>query len=164
MTRTREQPTRENQTMKLNEMFTDDSAVSPVIGVVLMVAITVILAGTVGLMVTQMDGLAADSGTSAVAFDYDSGNSTSANITVTNAPAGENALNLEDIEIQLAGEDVTDSGPSTSFGSSGTLTAGNQALVHIDSLSSPPADIDGLTVRVVYTGGGSSTVIGEHTF
>ncbi|WP_254839870.1 type IV pilin [Natronomonas marina] len=37
--------------MKLNELLTDDDAVSPVIGVILMVAITVILAAVIGTFV-----------------------------------------------------------------------------------------------------------------
>ncbi|MDG5776446.1 type IV pilin N-terminal domain-containing protein [Haloarculaceae archaeon H-GB2-1] len=37
--------------MKLNELFTDDDAVSPVIGVILMVAITVILAAVIATFV-----------------------------------------------------------------------------------------------------------------
>jgi flagellin-like protein len=37
--------------MKLNELFADDDAVSPVIGVILMVAITVILAAVIGTFV-----------------------------------------------------------------------------------------------------------------
>lgn len=39
------------QTMKFNRLFTDDRAVSPVIGVILMVAITVILAAVIGTFV-----------------------------------------------------------------------------------------------------------------
>ena len=42
--------------MKLNELFTDDDAVSPVIGVILMVAITVILAAVIGTFVLGLGG------------------------------------------------------------------------------------------------------------
>lgn len=42
--------------MKLNDLFTDDRAVSPVIGVILMVAITVILAAVIGAFVLGLGG------------------------------------------------------------------------------------------------------------
>ena len=42
--------------MKLNELLTDDDAVSPVIGVILMVAITVILAAVIGTFVLGLGG------------------------------------------------------------------------------------------------------------
>ena len=42
--------------MELNELFTDDRAVSPVIGVILMVAITVILAAVIGAFVLGLGG------------------------------------------------------------------------------------------------------------
>jgi len=42
--------------MKLNNLFTDDEAVSPVIGVILMVAITVILAAVIGAFVLGIGG------------------------------------------------------------------------------------------------------------
>jgi flagellin-like protein len=40
--------------MKLNELFVDDNAVSPVIGVILMVAITVIMAAVIGTFVLAL--------------------------------------------------------------------------------------------------------------
>ena len=42
--------------MKLHELFADDDAVSPVIGVILMVAITVILAAVIGTFVLGLGG------------------------------------------------------------------------------------------------------------
>ncbi|WP_227132310.1 type IV pilin [Halorubellus salinus] len=42
--------------MKVNNLFTDDEAVSPVIGVILMVAITVILAAVIGAFVLGIGG------------------------------------------------------------------------------------------------------------
>ncbi|MFC6951940.1 type IV pilin N-terminal domain-containing protein [Halorubellus litoreus] len=42
--------------MKLNSIFTDEDAVSPVIGVILMVAITVILAAVIGAFVLGIGG------------------------------------------------------------------------------------------------------------
>jgi len=42
--------------MELRDLFTDDDAVSPVIGVILMVAITVILAAVIGAFVLDIGG------------------------------------------------------------------------------------------------------------
>jgi flagellin-like protein len=42
--------------MEINNIFTDDEAVSPVIGVILMVAITVILAAVIGAFVLGIGG------------------------------------------------------------------------------------------------------------
>jgi len=42
--------------MRLRQLFTDDDAVSPVIGVILMVAITVILAAVIGAFVLGFGG------------------------------------------------------------------------------------------------------------
>jgi flagellin-like protein len=42
--------------MNVKELFTDDEAVSPVIGVILMVAITVILAAVIGAFVLNIGG------------------------------------------------------------------------------------------------------------
>jgi len=42
--------------MELKQLFTDDDAVSPVIGVILMVAITVILAAVIGAFVLDIGG------------------------------------------------------------------------------------------------------------
>jgi len=54
--------------MQLNTIITDDEAVSPVIGVILMVAITVVLAAVVGTFVLSL-GEQADSAVPAATFD-----------------------------------------------------------------------------------------------
>ncbi|SFR57563.1 flagellin N-terminal-like domain-containing protein [Halogeometricum rufum] len=65
--------------MKLKQLFTDDSAVSPVIGVILMVAITVILAAVIGTFVLNLGGSVSQTTPQAsFGFDY---NSTGINVT-----------------------------------------------------------------------------------
>jgi len=66
--------------MKLNELFTDDDAVSPVIGVILMVAITVILAAVIGTFVLGL-GDQVQSTTPQAQFTFDSINSSYYSIT-----------------------------------------------------------------------------------
>ena len=57
--------------MELKRLFADDSAVSPVIGVILMVAITVILAAVIGSFVLNLGGSLQDTAPQAsFSFDY----------------------------------------------------------------------------------------------
>ena len=57
--------------MNIKELFTDDSAVSPVIGVILMVAITVILAAVIGSFVLNLGGSLQNTAPQAsFGFDY----------------------------------------------------------------------------------------------
>jgi flagellin-like protein len=58
--------------MEIKQLFTDDSAVSPVIGVILMVAITVILAAVIGSFVLNLGGsLQQTAPQASFGFDYD---------------------------------------------------------------------------------------------
>jgi flagellin-like protein len=58
--------------MELKSLFTDDDAVSPVIGVILMVAITVILAAVIASFVLGLGNNATDqTPTASFVFDYD---------------------------------------------------------------------------------------------
>ena len=66
--------------MKLKQLFTDDSAVSPVIGVILMVAITVILAAVIGSFVLNLgQGVQQTAPQASFSFDYENGT----NVTIT---------------------------------------------------------------------------------
>jgi len=60
--------------MKIQELFTDDDAVSPVIGVILMVAITVILAAVIGAFVLDIGGSQETVPQASWDFSYDSSN------------------------------------------------------------------------------------------
>ena len=67
--------------MKFKQLFTDNKAVSPVIGVILMVAITVILAAVIGTFVLGLGDQVSESAPQAqFTFDYDSTNN---ELTVT---------------------------------------------------------------------------------
>ncbi|MEF8783432.1 MAG: type IV pilin N-terminal domain-containing protein [Haloarculaceae archaeon] len=72
--------------MKLRTLFDDDSAVSPVIGVILMVAITVILAAVIATFVLGLGDQVSDTAPQAsFDFDYDTsaGPSDQGNLTIT---------------------------------------------------------------------------------
>ena len=61
-------------TMNIKNLFDDDSAVSPVIGVILMVAITVILAAVIGTFVLGLGSNVQSAPTTQFSVDYDSSN------------------------------------------------------------------------------------------
>ena len=71
--------------MNVKQLFTDDDAVSPVIGVILMVAITVILAAVIGTFVLGLgDQVQSTSPQASFAFDYTNntgGNSDTLSVT-----------------------------------------------------------------------------------
>jgi flagellin-like protein len=63
--------------MQFKQLFADDDAVSPVIGVILMVAITVILAAVIGTFVLGLgEQVQSNSPNSQFTFDYDSSSNT----------------------------------------------------------------------------------------
>ena len=66
--------------MRVKQLFTDDSAVSPVIGVILMVAITVILAAVIGSFVLNLGGSLQQSAPQA-SFEFDFDGVTEVNVT-----------------------------------------------------------------------------------
>ncbi|MFC6953798.1 type IV pilin N-terminal domain-containing protein [Halorubellus litoreus] len=82
--------------MKLNNLFTDEDAVSPVIGVILMVAITVILAAVIGAFVLGIGGSQAK--VPQASFDYSYSGST---VTVTHA--GGDDIEASNLKVQADG-------------------------------------------------------------
>jgi len=90
--------------MKLQELFTDDSAVSPVIGVILMVAITVLLAATAASFFL---GISEDSQTEtptvAVSFNYDVENESSGirDDSLTIVHSGGDSVQAENVDISV---------------------------------------------------------------
>ena len=105
--------------MKLNELFTDDDAVSPVIGVILMVAITVILAAVIGTFVLGL-GNQVQSTTPQTQFTFDEDSSNN-EITITHD--GGDPVDENNVEIV----DSNDNGGTTSpdFSGGTEITAGS---------------------------------------
>jgi flagellin-like protein len=82
--------------MNIKQLFTDDKAVSPVIGVILMVAITVILAAVIGSFVLNLGGSLQQSAPQA-SFDFDYDNSTAVTVThATGDTISEGSVNIVD--------------------------------------------------------------------
>ncbi|UIP01548.1 type IV pilin N-terminal domain-containing protein (plasmid) [Halobaculum sp. CBA1158] len=134
--------------MNVGDLLGDDRAVSPVIGVILMVAITVILAAVIGSFVLGLGNSVQQTAPNAnFNFDYDSGAS-----DVTATHTGGDTIPAEDsLELTVNG------GSAQSFGS-GPFEAGSQATT-----SYTPGNDD--TVRVVWTdaNGENSQVLASDT-
>jgi flagellin-like protein len=130
--------------MDLKKFFQDDDAVSPVIGVILMVAITVILAAVIASFVLNLGG--SQSATPTVSFEYDydegspsgdfySGSGDGGQLTITHS----NGDTISNDRLTFVDEDGTEE--SSPFSSS-EVSSGTSVTYDIDSDD---------TIRVVYT-------------
>ena len=128
--------------MDLKELFTDDSAVSPVIGVILMVAITVILAAVIGSFVLNLGGSLNDTAPQA-SFGFDYGNDTSVNVTHQSG----DTIDVERLSVNASG------GVSVSVDDpwEGTVGAGDTARYRTSDGGGGNPDWNGETVRVIWT-------------
>jgi len=108
--------------MNLKTAFQDnDRAVSPVIGVILMVAITVILAAVVGTFVLGLGDQIGGSATAGVTVDGD--NTTDVTVTLTNLGTAESVkiVDSNGTSINTVDTGVTGNLPMNSTGASVTL-------------------------------------------
>jgi len=120
--------------MDLKKLFNDDDAVSPVIGVILMVAITVILAAVIASFVLGLGDQASQATpTASFQFDYDS---SADELTVTH----DGGDSIDNARLSFSAGSV----PAGGFGVS-EVTAGDSVVVGTGSLSS------GDEVRVIWT-------------
>ena len=136
--------------MQFKSLFAEERAVSPVIGVILMVAITVILAAVIGTFVL---GLGDQVGTTApnaqFSFDQDGeAGTTGATITVTHN--GGDKVPADEIKVLVAGAD-----------------AGTQFQSDVSAGSAIDVDVTGETgeeVRIVWesSDGGDSSTLGTY--
>jgi flagellin-like protein len=126
--------------MKLKQLLNDDDAVSPVIGVILMVAITVILAAVIATFVLGLgEQISQTSPNASFNFDYDS-DTTNGNITIS-SPDGTVTVthsggpNIPTEQVNITG-DNGQSGAWTDGGdvSSGEdVSAGDSVVVEVQS-------------------------------
>jgi flagellin-like protein len=131
--------------MKLfNQNTADDRAVSPVIGVILMVAITVILAAVIGTFVLGLGDQLSDSAPQA-SFDIDSANDSSVNITKT----GGQSIPVDDLVLSVDGTRYDNASASASgdwqSGVTNTYTEGSNKF----------PDNDDATIQLIHDPSGS---------
>jgi len=139
--------------MEFKQLFDDDRAVSPVIGVILMVAITVILAAVIGTFVLGLgDQLQATSPQASFGFDTSSDQS---EVTITHESG--DTIGASNVKISATDNFTEPDGaftnqPSATWneftGAGSDVSAGSSVtIVHDDSDGSTFA---GETVRVIY--------------
>ncbi len=128
--------------MRLRNLVQDDDAVSPVIGVILMVAITVILAAVIASFVLGLGNQTGEvAPTTSFSFDYNQSGQT---VSVTSDGGGAVAVN----ELFVRGEEISSSQPhltsdnswpasqaSGTQGSNSAVVAGDSIDVNVDSSS-----------------------------
>ena len=124
--------------MQLKALLTEDRAVSPVIGVILMVAITVILAAVIGTFVLGLGQNVQSTPQASFSFDFDKSN-TSVNVTHTGGDRLEEGENAAQVNI------VSTDGASTDWlDNESTISAGDTQLHGYTN--------NGTTVRVTWSG------------
>ncbi|ELZ91600.1 hypothetical protein C440_14839 [Haloferax mucosum ATCC BAA-1512] len=134
--------------MKLRQFLSDEDAVSPVIGVILMVAITVILAAVIGSFVLGLgDQVNETAPQASFSFEYETGSPN--NLTITH----ESGDAIDAARVTIVGGGL-DANWSDGTGSAGQISAGDSTTFDSDG------DLDvssGDTVRVVWTSQSGST-------
>jgi flagellin-like protein len=167
--------------MELKQLLTDDEAVSPVIGVILMVAITVILAAVIGTFVLGLgDQVQSTSPQASFNFDYtaDDG-STSGHVEVTHdggdsIPPATLTLRSDSASIEGSSGSTTNADTDLTFDSSDSdglsvssdVTAGTTVTAwESESSADSTAQFDSMTLRVTWSSGSgdSSATLGKWT-
>jgi len=117
--------------MNPRQLFTDDDAVSPVIGVILMVAITVILAAVIATFVLGLgDQVSQNNPQASFSFSYDS-SAASDPLTITH----DGGKGIDPNNLYIRGSSVSDSWANLGGSTSGSsqIKAGNSVDVPASS-------------------------------
>ena len=165
--------------MRLKQLATDDDAVSPVIGVILMVAITVILAAVIASFVLGLGGQTQTTPQASMGWNWDVNstaggtNSSTANLTVSH----ESGESVKITELFLRGDPGNGSSVNRQWNGTNSTTIGDSEAVasgdswDIANQSGPGSDstIYGLTseydLQVIWQPeeGDTSATLGEDT-
>jgi len=160
--------------MDFTNIIDDDKAVSPVIGVILMVAITVILAAVIGTFVLGLGDQVQDTSPQAsFGFDYTNPSSDGDSLTITHQSGDE--IEAANVDVVVSGasddDDTSDLNQAYDWGSapisgSGPVSAGTSITLDDSTIgdgTSNPLDLSGASVRVVWSSsdGSSSSTLGE---
>ncbi|WP_248515941.1 type IV pilin [Salinarchaeum laminariae] len=141
--------------MMMEQIVTDDDAVSPVIGVILMVAITVILAAVIGAFVLGFGG----GGPSAPTASWGSTEEvdSSSNLVVTfEANSVSEEFDSGTLKVSGPGVDAGDISTGTQIGAGTTIT------VTFDSTGADGAT-SGDEIELIWSEEGSSSTLYTHT-
>ncbi|MFC4450195.1 type IV pilin [Halorussus aquaticus] len=154
--------------MNLKELFEDDGAVSPVIGVILMVAITVILAAVIGTFVLGLGDRVSQAQPSAT-FTFDYNKTATPNNALSVTHDGGDGVETSQLKLTVSGSKVWEGegGLQSSYSylggnkwDSDKITAGSKLSVADTGAGTIK---DGNSVKVIWTASGSdkTAVIGE---
>jgi flagellin-like protein len=153
--------------MDLKNLFTEERAVSPVIGVILMVAITVILAAVIGAFVLGIGGSQEAAPQASLSFDFEQGSTSgwdgadTDEQVVVKHDGGEN-INTDQLTLKYAGTEVgsgstvVDASPTDSWNAGESYKIGEAG----GSLSTFSTS-DSVTVTWTASSGDSTQIIGE---
>jgi len=157
--------------MKLKSLFTDDDAVSPVIGVILMVAITVILAAVIGAFVLDLGGNQESAPQASWAFEYDSGSddygaatSDAEEDSITIDHDGGDDIDNSTLTFTVRGVDIANNASYEIDGVGDTWSAGSSITISEDNTATKDNGIqsdDEVNIVWEASSGDSSSVIGE---
>ncbi|QCC49978.1 type IV pilin [Halapricum salinum] len=137
----------------------DDQAVSPVIGVILMVAITVLLAATAAVFFFNL-GETQDEMAPTVAFDVDYEPGSSDVLTITHNTGDD--LTVGDLTVVVSGADPSGVNERhavesiSAYDAESTLNAGDSITISEGSLTGSDLDLSDATVKIVWNGQGTS--------
>ena len=129
--------------MDLKKLFTEERAVSPVIGVILMVAITVILAAVIGAFVLGIGGDQNATPQASISLDADVEDD---NVTITHN--GGQTLDLDDLQLSVDGDLVDDGASVTELLENGDSLSSGQSVT-VDDLNDGKIEADN-PVRLIH--------------
>ena len=144
--------------MDLKKLFTEDRGVSPVIGVILMVAITVILAAVIGAFVLGLGDQASQSAPQA-SFDFDFDGE--GNVTVTHG--GGDSLDNSTISVNIDGQSYNNS--EYNWGNEEGIISAGQSMDTSDDITAEGFNGGTETIRIVWQGdSGTSNTLASRDF
>jgi flagellin-like protein len=147
-------------------LLTDDDAVSPVIGVILMVAITVILSAAIGAFVLDIGNAVTEQPPNAVVEVSSTFNSGSSDV-VTFRHGGGDTLEAAEVTVNVGGvvawhDGSVKSGNKFTSGSSDWndgVSSGDELVIKEDTTTGNDEITDGASVTVVWTKNDQSAVL-----
>ena len=136
-------------TMDLKKLFTEERAVSPVIGVILMVAITVILAAVIGAFVLGIGGETQETPQVSLSFDQDANG-------LDIEHRGGASVDADELEVRGNGYTGDSDWNSATDPSPDPFSAGDVARIADGDLA------PGERLNVIWTGGSDNAVLGSY--
>ena len=123
--------------MNFKQLFTEERAVSPVIGVILMVAITVILAAVIGAFVLGIGGDQEQTPQASISLDLDSDTDGSGEIAIEITHNGGQTIELDDVGLSINGsfsDGIDDFGSVSDVDEGDTLSSGESIEITQDEI------------------------------